>query len=121
MRRRMLERLHERGFGDLDAPHLSVFLFPGPQGAKPTELAVRLRASKQSINHLLGQLERFGYLERRDDPDDRRSRRVHLTPRGRSVVLVIRDAVAEVERDWERRLGSKRLALLRELLRELCD
>ncbi len=121
VRRRMLERLHERGFGDLDAPHLSVFLFPGPQGAKPSQLAARLRASKQSINHLLGQLERFGYLERRDDPDDLRSRRIHLTPRGKSVVLVIREAVREVEHDWERRLGSKRLALLRELLRELCE
>ena len=121
VRRRMLERLHERGFDDLDAPHLSVFLFPGPQGAKPSELAARLRASKQSINHLLGQLERLGYLERRDDPDDLRARRIHLTRRGQAMVLVIREAVREVEDDWERRLGSKRLALLRDLLRELCE
>lgn len=119
--RRMLERLRERGFGDLDAPHLSVFLFPGPQGAKPSELASRLRVSKQSINHLLGQLERFGYLERRDDPVDMRSRRIHLTPRGKAAGLIMREAVREVEHGWERRLGSKRLALLRRLLRELCE
>lgn len=121
VRRRMLERLHERGFADLDAPHLGVFLFPGPQGAKPSELAARLRASKQSVNHLLGQLERLGYLERRDDPDDLRARRIHLTARGKSAVVTIREAVTEVERDWERRLGAKRLALLRELLRELVE
>ena len=121
VRRRMLERLHERGFGDLDVAHLGVFLFPGPHGAKPTELAARLGASKQSINHLLGQLERMGYLERRDDPDDLRARRIHLTPRGRSAGLIMRDAVKEVERDWEGRLGSKRLALLREMLLELCE
>ncbi len=121
VRRRMLERLHERGFDDLDAAHLSVFQFPGPQDAKPSELAARLRASKQSINHLLGQLERLGYLERRDDKDDMRSRRIHLTARGRAVVLTIREAVAGVERDWERRLGPKRLAQLRTLLRELCE
>ncbi len=119
VRRRMLERLHERGFDDLEAPHLNVFLFPGPEGAKPTELAARLHASKQSINHLLGQLERLDYLERRDDPDDLRSRRIHLTRRGRAAVLVIRGAVAEVERDWERRLGPRRMAELRELLREI--
>ena len=121
VRRRMLERLHERGFGDLDGPHLSAFLFPGPQGLKPSELAVRLRASKQSVNHLLGQLERFGYLGRRDDPDDLRARRIHLTRRGKAAVLVIREAVAEIERDWARRLGSKRMALLRDLLRELSE
>jgi DNA-binding MarR family transcriptional regulator len=121
VRRRMLERLHERGFRDLDAAHLSLFLFPGPQGAKPSELAARLGASKQSINHLLGQLERLGYLERRDHPDDLRSRRIHLTPRGRSAGMTMREAVLEVERDWEQRLGSRRLATLRELLRELCE
>ncbi len=120
VRRRMLERLHERGFDDLEAPHLNVFLFPGPEGAKPTELAARLHASKQSINHLLGQLERLDYLERRDDPEDLRSRRIHLTRRGRAAVLVIRGAVAEVERDWERRLGPRRMADLRDLLRQIC-
>ncbi len=119
VRRRMLERLHEHGFDDLDAPRLSVFQFPGPHGARPTELAARLHASKQSVNHLLGQLERSGYLERRDDADDLRSRRIHLTARGKSVVRVIREAVTEVEREWEQRLGAKRMEQLRELLREL--
>jgi DNA-binding MarR family transcriptional regulator len=117
----MLEQLHERGFADLDAAHLNVFLYPGPQGTKPSELAARLRASKQSINHLLGQLERLGYLERRDDPDDQRSRRIHLTPRGRAAGLTMRETVQEVERNWERRLGKPRMALLRELLHELSE
>ena len=121
VRRRMLERLHERGFDDLDAPHLGVFQFPGPEGAKPSELAVRLHASKQSINHLLGQLERLGYLQRRDDTTDLRSRRIHLTRRGKAAILVIREAVTEVEREWERRLGPRRMGLLRDLLRELCE
>src|SRR5262245_2278132 len=121
VRRRMLERLHERGFDDLDAAHLTVFLFPGPQDAKPSELATRLRASKQSINHLLGQLERLGYLERRDHPDDLRSRRIHVTARGKAAGLLMRQTVEEVEREWEKRLGSQRFALLRDLLRELCE
>jgi DNA-binding MarR family transcriptional regulator len=121
VRRRMLERLHERGFGDLDVAHLTVFQYPGPQGTKPSELAARLHASKQSINHLLGQLERFGYLERRNDTQDKRARRIHLTPRGKSAVRTIRQAVTEVEREWERRLGSERLAQLRTLLRELSE
>jgi hypothetical protein len=33
VQRRMLERLHEHGFDDLDAAHLNVFQYPGPQGA----------------------------------------------------------------------------------------
>ena len=37
--RHMLERLHGRGFDDLDAAHLIVFQYPGPQGTRPSELA----------------------------------------------------------------------------------
>ena len=119
VQRHMLERLHESGFDDLDAAHLNVFQYPGPQGARPTELATRLRMSKQALNYLLGQLERLGYMERRPDPDDQRSKRVALTPRGASAIEVIRDAVAEVETAWTKQLGEKRFAELRSLLLEL--
>ena len=119
VQRHMLERLHERGFTDLDAAHLNVFQYPGPQGAKPSELATRLRISKQALNYLLGELERLGYLERRPDPDDLRSKRVALTRRGTSAIRVIREAVAEVEAAWEQQLGPKRFSQLRGLLAEL--
>jgi len=119
VQRHMLGRLHERGFEDFDAAYLSVFQYPGPQGSKPSELASRLRMSKQALNYLLGQLERLGYVERRPDPDDLRSRRIALTARGASAIGVIREAVAEVEAAWERQLGPERFAELRSLLVEL--
>ena len=119
VQRHMLARLHERGFDDLDPAHLSVFQYPGPQGARPTELAARLRISKQALNYLLGELERLDYLERRPDPDDLRSKRVALTRRGTSAVRSIREAVGEVETAWEQQLGPKRFAQLRGLLLEL--
>ena len=115
----MLERLHERGFDDLDAAHLNVFQYPGPQGARPSELAARLRISKQALNYLLGELERLDYLERGPDPDDLRSKRVALTARGVSAVGVIRQAVAEIESAWAEQLGPRRFAQLRNLLRDL--
>src|SRR5437764_15136558 len=90
VQRGMLERLHERGFDDLDTAHLNVFQYPGPQGARPSDLASRLRISKQALNYLLGELERLGYLERRPDPDDQRSKRIALTSRGVGAVSVIR-------------------------------
>ena len=119
VQRRMLQRLHERGFDDLDAAHLNVFQYPGPQGARPTELATRLRISKQALNYLLGELERLDYLERRPHPDDLRSKRVALTRRGISAIRVIREAVGEVETAWAQQLGPKRFAQLRGLLLEL--
>ena len=119
VQRRMLERLQERGFDDLDAAHLYVFQYPGPQGARPSELAARLGISKQALNYLLGELERLKYLERRADPDDRRSKRVALTTRGIAAIGVIREAVGEVETGWGQQLGPKRFDELRALLMEL--
>ena len=119
VREHMLERLHERGFADFDAAYLNVFQYPGPQGTRPSELAARLRMSKQALNYQLGELERLGYLEREAHPDDGRSKRVALTRRGSSAIEVIREAVAEVEADWAEELGARRFAQLRKLLLEL--
>lgn len=115
----MLDRLHERGFEDFDAAYLIVFQYPGPQGARPSEVAARLRISKQALNYLLGELERLGYLERRADPDDLRSKRIALKPRGVAAVGVIREAVGEVETAWAQQLGARRFDQLRQLLLEL--
>ena len=115
----LLRALHENGFDDIEGPQLGVLLWPGPEGMRPSDLATRMRISKQAINYLLGDLEQRGYLQRRPDPDDRRSRRIALTDRGRALVPVIRGAVADTEREWAAALGDARFAQLRELLVEL--
>jgi DNA-binding MarR family transcriptional regulator len=115
----MLERLHANGFSDFDASYLIVFQYPGPQGQRPSELAARLHVSKQALNHLLGQLERRGYVERQPDDDDKRSKRIAVTARGIQAGTTMRDAVAELESTWAQQLGPKRFEQLRNLLHDL--
>jgi DNA-binding MarR family transcriptional regulator len=119
VQRHMLERLHERGFSDFDAAYLNVFQYPGPQGARPSELAARLRISKQALGYLLRQLEQLGYLDRRPDPHDQRGKRIVVTRRGKRAIRVIRDAVSEIETTWTQQLGAEQFAQLRELLLKL--
>ena len=121
VQRAMLAALHARGFDDLEPHHLDVLQYPGPQGMRPSDLASRLRISKQALNYKLGELERLGYLERRPDPDDLRSRRIALTDRGRSIIPVIRNAVRETEREWAAVLGGDQLEQLRSTLLALHD
>lgn len=115
----MLQRLHENGFADFDASYLIVAQYPGPQGERPSDLAARLRITRQALNHLLGQLEHRGYLERQPDPDDKRSKRIIPTPRGVKAALTIREAVAEMEETWRQQLGPQRFNQLLTLLRDL--
>jgi DNA-binding MarR family transcriptional regulator len=115
----MLDRLHASGFTDLTAAHLTVMLYPGPQDQRPSDLAVQRGMSRQALNYVLGQVEALGYLERRTDPHDQRSKRIALTPRGRRATTVMRQSVAELEDEWSQLLGAERFSELKTLLADL--
>jgi DNA-binding MarR family transcriptional regulator len=119
LRRRQLEGLHARGFTDLHPAHLTVFQYPGPADVRPVDLAARTRMSKQAMNHLLGQLERLGYVVRRVDTEDHRYTRVDLTDRGEAAIRAIREIILEVEAEWGAKLGPRRLEQLRRMLAEV--
>lgn len=119
IRGRMLAGLHERGFTDLTAAHLNVLQYPGPDRVRPSDLAARTGMTKQALNYLLGQMEHAGYLRRRDDSGDQRSKRIHLTARGRRAADTIREIVTDVEAEWARELGPARFAGLRDALVDL--
>lgn len=121
LRRRQLEGLRQRGFTDVHEAYLTVFQWPGPQGLRPSELAARARMSRQAINHLLGQLEANGYLQRRPDSVRGHGKRIELTARGEALGRALREIIAEAEREWAQRLGHERLEQLRSLLTELCE
>jgi len=65
-------------------------------GALPSRLAEKTALDRPTITGLLDRLERDGWVERRLDPTDRRTFRVHLTSRAkrqREVLLSIFDEV----------------------------
>ena len=119
LNRRVMEALHANGFDDLVIAHMPVLRYPGPDGRRPIDLAAEANMSKQAMNYLLGQLEDRGYLVRRPDPDDPRSKRVYLTERGDATGKAMRDAVREVEEEWAAALGGEDLERLREMLTRL--
>ncbi len=77
------------GYDDLNAAHVGLWRYPGLEGARPSQLADRVGITKQSVNELLGHLERHGYLVRVPDEADRRARVIRLTPRGRRLEKTI--------------------------------
>ena len=55
------------GYDDLNAAHVGLWRYPGLDGVRPSQLADRVGITKQSVNDLLGHLERHGYLLRVPD------------------------------------------------------
>lgn len=118
VRSRLLQALAERGLGDINEAYFSLFQYPPIDGMRPAALAKHLGMSKQALNHLLGQLEKLGYLERRREAGDAHTT-VHLTDRGWLVVESNVATIRELEAEWSRQLGKRRFADLKAALQEL--
>jgi DNA-binding MarR family transcriptional regulator len=110
------------GFGDIRPPHANVFPFVPEQGITVSELAQLARVRKQTMAQAVDQLERMGYVERRPNPGDRRSRLVFLTERGEAVRPVTHATAARVEERWAELTSPEELEALRaSLLRLLTE
>ncbi|HVE41572.1 MAG TPA: MarR family transcriptional regulator [Planctomycetota bacterium] len=121
--RRVLDALSEAGYDDIQASHFVPMqaLWDYPQGLRVTELAAKAKFTKQSMGELVDQLVRRGYLARVSDPDDGRAWRVRITPFGLKASRLARRIVRDVETDWSRRIGAKRIEDLRASLRLLLE
>ena len=66
------------------------------EGMTQSELSDALNRSPSTITKMVQRMEKAGFVERRDDPDDERISRVYLTESGRNV----RSAVEEIWRSF---------------------
>jgi DNA-binding MarR family transcriptional regulator len=85
-------------------------------GLHASDLADRLRISRQAVAQAVAALERHEYVVRKPHPSDARALIIELTPRGRQALRVMRSNALEVEKRWHNVLGEKRFGELREML-----
>jgi DNA-binding MarR family transcriptional regulator len=100
------------GFDDLNAAHVGLWRYPGPEGLRPSQLADRVGITKQSVNDLLGHLEHRGYLLRVPDSADRRARVIELTFKGQRLEQTIYAEAGAAQLRIEGILGPRRFAQL---------
>ena len=117
-RRRILDALAEAGLGDLNLSYQGLFSYPPLDGQRPSDIAKRLGITKQALNHLLGQLEKMGYVERRSDAGGRLAT-IHYTERGWRVLEITVAAMQQLEADWRAQIGDKRFAEFKTTMKEL--
>lgn len=109
------------GYDDLNAAHVGLWRYPGIDGLRPSQLADHLGITKQSVNDLLGHLERQGYLGRVPDPADGRARVIRLTSKGLQLQATIHDEARAAQLRIAEILGPRRFAQLHSSLRLLAE
>lgn len=88
-------------------------LVGGPSSMR--DLAIRLGTDKANLSGAVDDLEQLGLLERTIDPDDRRVRRLTLTPQGREVATRANQILAQPPRGFEN-LADEDLAHLERII-----
>jgi DNA-binding MarR family transcriptional regulator len=73
--------------GTLRTAHTQLFPHITSDGIRLTELAERIGVTKQAIGPLVDDLERQRFVERVEDPADRRAKRIRWTRKGQRALL----------------------------------
>ena len=121
-------RLEEAGYGDLTRLHGAVIAHLDEEGTRATELARRSGRHKQVIGRIVDELEELGYVQRHPEKGDRRAKLVVPTKRGREVMRLSDEIIADIERKQANMLGKtayeefiQRLATVVDALRRESD
>lgn len=91
---RLMEAAQACGHRGLKRSFGMVLLFLAENGTRIVDIARQQGISKQAVSQIAQAIEKLGYLERQDDAQDRRARRLMLTSRGRRL---IRDSVLAMQ------------------------
>jgi DNA-binding MarR family transcriptional regulator len=112
--RALFEELHRRlalaGHDDLRPAHGFLFQALGADGATASEIAARLGVTKQAARLIVGELADLGYVERGEDPGDRRRRPVRLTAHGAEALRRSAEIFDELRDEVAAEIGPARLA-----------
>src|SRR5215831_3728855 len=102
---------------DLKPHHAGILRMLGSNpGLTQQALSELLGVFPSQLVRLLDFLQKQQLIERREAPGDRRSYRLHLTRKGRSMLARIGELTQELERDFFAALSVAETRLLRDLL-----
>ncbi len=113
----LFRRVAQHGFDDLRPPHGAVLAYLDEEGIRLVDLARIAGRNKQTIAAILDELEKLGYVYRATDPGDRRAKLIMPTERGRKVMELADDILADIESRYVEQLGQRRYTQFKRALR----
>jgi len=115
----MTRRVRARGWDAFQPSFTTLLGHVDTEGTTITTLAERTGTSRQAVSQLAHAIERAGLVERVPNPDDGRSVVIRHTAAGRRILLDAIEVMEEIEGEYARDIGPRRLAELKRLLTAL--
>src|SRR5215831_14612905 len=96
------------------AAHTALFPHLDFEGIRLTDLAARVGVTKQAVGQLVDDLARLGMVERVNDPEDGRAKRIRFSRRGYAALMHGLGVLREIEDALASALGARRMRELHE-------
>ncbi len=109
-------RVGEHGHPPLKRSYWHILENITKHGASINDLAQLSGISKQAISQLAGDIEKEGYIKRKDNPLDKRSKQLILSKNGHLLVEHTLTAVQQIETQVEQLLGKSTFLTLKQAL-----
>jgi DNA-binding MarR family transcriptional regulator len=88
-------------------------------GLSQTDLASILEVEPITVGRLIDRLEARGLVERRDDPKDRRTYRLHLTAKAKPILQEIGEHISDISKLMANGIDKKTLDTIAEGLKNM--
>lgn len=114
-----MELFRSRGFRD-QKPSFGVIFIPlfDTDGLSITEMLQSSKITKQTASIYVRELEKLGYIKKKRNAADKRTINIFLTPKGKKLKSVADVSVAEVNDEFQNRLGTTEFKRLLKILRK---
>lgn len=104
------------GFDDLRSSHAAIFMAIDGEGSRLTEVAHRVKMTKQAAGELVAHLVERGYLTVTPDPSDRRAKIIQFTRQGWSAISEGERVITNFDSWLQAAVGAAAVTTLRETL-----
>lgn len=111
--RTLATRLRVHGYEALTEPHLVLFGNLDCGATHASQIAQRMRVSRQAISKTLRELNALGFLRFEEDPIRRNQKLVVMSEYGMQFALDARAELRRIEAEISNRIGADSMAALR--------
>ena len=119
--KRMVDGVRARGFTDFSPAFPQILSNLDVRGTRIGVLAARAGVTRQGAGQLVEEIERCGYVQRKQAKDDARATVVQFTPKGRRLIATILELAMAIEVSLDELLGPREFDRVRSGLVRIAD
>lgn len=110
---RIMNCLHQTGYQGLKLSHALILLQLSDKGARISDIASSQAVSKQAIGQIATELEHLGFIQKLNDPNDKRAKRIMISSQGIVLVRKAASFLLQVEQQLAEEIGEQSFLVIR--------